>query len=156
MEKSEESEVRERYIEDRKNSRSSLPENLAVNIGVYEITDRTIPVEMMCDRAVWVVDTIKGIYDQYVAVYHDKVRDTLIREQAITEAMETALAEKKFSVYYQPKHSLNDDSMVGAEALVRWIHKEMGFMSPSEFIPLFEKNGFIRRLDEYVWESVCE
>lgn len=156
MEKSEESEVRERYIEERKNSRSSLPENLAVNIGVYEITDRTIPVEMMCDRAVWVVDTIKGIYDQYVAVYDDKVRDTLIREQAITEAMETALAEKQFSVYYQPKHNLNDDSMVGAEALVRWIHKEMGFMSPGEFIPLFEKNGFIRRLDEYVWESVCE
>lgn len=66
------------------------------------------------------------------------------------------MAEKQFTVYFQPKHSLNDDSMVGAEALVRWIHPEWGFMSPGEFIPLFEKNGFIRRLDEYVWESVCE
>ena len=115
-----------------------------------------MPVEMMCDRAVWVVDTIKGIYDQYVAVYDDKIRNILLREQAITDAMETALSEKQFTVYFQPKHSLNDDIMAGAEALVRWIHPEWGFMSPGEFIPLFEKNGFIRKLDEYVWESVCE
>ena len=70
--------------------------------------------------------------------------------------MQTALSEKQFTVYFQPKHSLNDDSMIGAEALVRWIHPEWGFMSPGEFIPLFEKNGFIRNLDEFVWESVCE
>lgn len=123
---------------------------------LYEITDRTVPVELMCDRAVGVVDTIKGIYDQYVAVYDDTIRDILLREQAITDAMETALSENQFIVYFQPKHSLNDDRMAGAEALVRWIHPEWGFMSPGEFIPLFEKNGFIRRLDEYVWESVCE
>lgn len=147
---------RESFAQARKTTRSGLSDNLPVKIGIYEIKDRTIPVELMCDRAVWVVDTIKGIYDQYVAVYDDKTRDILLREQAITDAMETALSEKQFIVYFQPKHSLNDDSMVGAEALVRWIHPEWGFMSPGEFIPLFEKNGFIRRLDEYVWESVCE
>lgn len=46
--------------------------------------------------------------------------------------------------------------MTGAEALVRWIHPEWGFMSPAEFIPLFEKNGFIHRLDKYIWKQVCE
>lgn len=147
---------RESFSRARKTTRSELSDNLPVKIGIYEITDRTVPVELMCDRAVGVVDTIKGIYDQYVAVYDDKIRNILLREQAITDAMETALSEKQFIVYFQPKHSLNDDSMVGAEALVRWIHPEMGFMSPGEFIPLFEKNGFIRRLDEYVWENVCE
>ncbi|MGN0688708.1 MAG: EAL domain-containing protein [Oscillospiraceae bacterium] len=147
---------RERFAGARKTTRSELSDNLPVKLGIYEIKDRSIPVEVMCDRAVWVVDTIKGIYDQYIAVYDDKVRNILLREQAITDAMETALAEKQFTVYFQPKHSLSDDSMVGAEALVRWVHPEWGFMSPGEFIPLFEKNGFIRRLDEYVWESVCE
>lgn len=146
---------REKFVEARKLSRSELADNLPVKLGVYEITDRSVPVEMMCDRAVWVVDAVKGIYDQYVAVYDDKIRDLLLREQAITDAMETALSEKQFTVYFQPKHSLNDDSMIGSEALVRWIHPEWGFMSPGEFIPLFEKNGFIRHLDEYVWESVC-
>lgn len=147
---------RESFSQARKTTRSELSDNLPVKIGIYEIKDRTIPVELMCDRAVWVVDTVKGIYDQYVAVYDDKIRGILLREQAITDVMETALEEKQFIVYFQAKNSLDDDKMVGAEALVRWIHPEMGFMSPGEFIPLFEKNGFIRKLDEYVWESVCE
>ncbi|MGN0682225.1 MAG: EAL domain-containing protein [Oscillospiraceae bacterium] len=154
--KASEAKGRESFAGARKLNRSELSDNLPVKLGIYEIIDRSIPVELMCDRAVWVVDTIKGIYDRYVAVYDDKIRNTLLREQAITDAMETALSEKQFVVYYQPKNSLGDDNIVGAEALIRWIHPEWGFMSPGEFIPLFEKNGFIRRLDEYVWESVCE
>lgn len=150
-----ESAGRQKFIEARKVNHSELEENLTVKLGIYEITDRSVSVEQMCDRAVWVVDSIKGIYDCYVAVYDDKIRDRLVREQAITDVMETALEEKQFIVYYQPKNDLNNDKIMGAEALVRWIHPELGFMSPGEFIPLFESNGFIRRLDEYVWESVC-
>lgn len=147
---------RESFSNARRKTRSELSDNLPVKIGVYEIKDRTIPVELMCDRAVWVVDTIKGMYDRHIAVYDDNIRGKLLREQAITDAMENALSEEQFIVYFQPKHSLVDDSMVGAEALVRWVHPEWGFMSPGEFIPLFEKNGFIRHLDEYVWEKACE
>ena len=123
--------------------------------GIYEITDRTVPVEQMCDRALLAADSIKGQYNRYFAVYDDVLRSKLLREQAITEAMETALREGQFQVYLQPKYSLNDDCLAGAEALVRWIHPEWGFLSPGEFIPLFEKNGFITRLDRYVWEQVC-
>lgn len=67
----------------------------------------------------------------------------------------TALEEGEFIVYLQPKYSLNNNRIVGAEALVRWIHPEWGFMFPGEFIPLFEKNGFISSLDQFVWENVC-
>ena len=147
---------RENFIDARKNSRSELTSNLPVKIGVYEIRDRSVPVELMCDRAIWVVDTIKGIYDRYVAVYDDNIRNIVLREQAISDAMEAALSEEQFTIYFQPKNSLNSDCMVGAEALVRWNHPKWGFMAPGEFIPLFEKNGFIRRLDEYVWEKVCK
>ncbi|MGN0995385.1 MAG: EAL domain-containing protein [Candidatus Ventricola sp.] len=123
--------------------------------GIYEVIDRTIPVEQMCDRALLAADSIKGQYNQYFAVYDDKLRSRLLREKAITDVMETALSEGQFVVYYQPKYSLRDGCMAGAEALVRWIHPEWGFMSPGEFIPLFEKNGFIPRVDQYVWEQVC-
>lgn len=156
LEKERENIGRKCFIEARKNSRSNILENMSVKLGVYEIVDRSVSVEQMCDRVLLAVDSIKGMYDQYVAVYDDTLRNQLLREQELTDAMERALVEKQFTVYFQPKYSLSDDCMVGAEALVRWIHPEWGFMSPGEFIPLFEKNGFIRKLDEYVWESVCE
>ena len=123
--------------------------------GIYEITDRSVPVEQMCDRAMLAVDSIKGQYNHHFVVYNDSLRGKLLREKAISDAMETALAEEQFTVYFQPKYSLNGNCMAGAEALVRWIHPEWGFMSPGEFIPLFEKNGFIPKLDQYVWERVC-
>lgn len=130
-------------------------QNVVIKWGIYEITDKSLSVEQMCDRAFLAVDSIKGQYNEWVAVYDDTLRSRLLREQAITETMETALEEGQFSVYFQPKYSLHDDELAGAEALVRWIHPEWGFMSPGEFIPLFEKNGFITRLDQYVWEQVC-
>ena len=105
----------------------------------------------MCDRALLAVDSIKGQYNRYFAVYDDALRGKLLREQAITEAMETALDEGQFVVYLQPKYNLHDDRLAGAEALVRWNHPAWGFLSPGEFIPLFEKNGFITQLDQYVW-----
>ncbi len=129
--------------------------NVSIKWGIYEINDRSIPVEQMCDRAQLAANHIKGQYNRYIAVYDDSLRSKLLREKAITDAMETALAEAQFVVYFQPKYSLNDGCMAGAEALVRWIHPEWGFISPGEFIPLFEKNGFISRLDQYVWEQVC-
>lgn len=134
---------------------SPLLKSVIMRWGIYQITDRSIPVEQMCDRALLAANSIKGKYNQFFAVYDDSLRDKLLREQNITDAMETALTEGQFTVYYQPKYSLNDNCMAGAEALVRWIHPKWGFMSPGEFIPLFEKNGFITRLDQYVWELVC-
>ena len=134
---------------------SPLMRNVVMRWGIYEIIDRSVPVEQMCDRAMLAADSIKGQYDHHFAVYDDELRGKLLREQAITNTMESALAEGQFAVYLQPKYSLSGESLAGAEALVRWVHPTMGFMSPGEFIPLFEKNGFIARLDQYVWEQVC-
>ena len=153
--------LQERQLEQREREHfhtrvnTALPQNIVMRWGVYEITGRSVPVEQMCDRAVLAVESIKGQYNQYFAVYDDALRGKLLREKAITDAMEDALAQEQFTVYLQPKYSLRDNWMAGAEALVRWIHPEWGFMSPGEFIPLFEKNGFIHRLDQYVWEHVC-
>ncbi|MGM9524905.1 MAG: EAL domain-containing protein [Peptococcaceae bacterium] len=146
---------RTRFFSERCAEHSHCGEKALPKWGIYEITDRSLPVDMMCDRALLAVNSIKGKYHKNYAVYDDTIRSRLRREQDITNAMETALEEGQFTVYFQPKYNLQDGSMAGAEALVRWIHPEMGFMSPGEFIPLFEKNGFITRLDQFVWEQVC-
>lgn len=133
----------------------SKAKSVVMKWGIYEIVDRSIPVEQMCDRAMLAVDGIKGYYHKYLAVYDDALREKLLREQAITDAMEAALAQGQFALYFQPKYRLDDGALAGAEALVRWVHPKWGILPPGEFIPLFEKNGFITRLDRYVWEQAC-
>ena len=123
--------------------------------GVYEITDRSLPVEYMCDRAMLAADSIRERYGCSVAVYDDILRRKLLREQSLTSSMESALESRQFAVYFQPKYRASDGRLSGGEALVRWNHPEWGFLSPGEFIPLFEKNGFIFRLDQFVWEQTC-
>ena len=150
MERNQEKSDRESFFSEAYSEHSKNVDNVVVKWGVYEIIDRSVPVEQMCDRVLLAADSIKGQYNQFYAVYDDNLRGKLLREKAIADVMETALAEEQFIVYLQPKYSLSDNRMVGAEALVRWIHPEWGFMSPGEFIPLFEKNGFIPRLDQYV------
>ena len=130
--------------------------NIRLRFGIYEITDRTMPVSAMCNRAMITVNNIKGKYGQCVAFYDNDIWEKQLREQEIIDCMETALKEKQFEVYFQPKYDLSSEKIAGAEALVRWHHPTKGFMNPGEFIPLFEKNGFITELDKYVWDSTCK
>ncbi|MGI6200076.1 MAG: EAL domain-containing protein [Christensenellales bacterium] len=123
--------------------------------GVYAIEDRSVHVEQMCDRLFFAVNSIKGHFDKHVAFYDDALRGKMLMEQAITNSMETALEQDQFAVYLQPKYTVKNSKLSGAEALVRWDHPNRGFLSPGLFIPLFEKNGFITRLDQYVWEKSC-
>ena len=133
-----------------------IDNNVILKWGIYEINDKSISIEQSCDRALLAVDSIKGQYNIHFALYDDVMREKMIREKAITDVMEKAIEENQFIVYLQPKYDLNNDTMAGAEALVRWIHPTWGFMSPAEFIPLFEKNGFITSLDLYVWERALQ
>ena len=133
----------------------SNAKNVILKWGIYRIEDRSVSIEQMCDRVLLAADSIKGQYHKCVAVYDDALRDKLLREQAIMEEMETALKEGQFTVYLQPKYSLNDDGLAGAEALVRWNHPERGFISPAEFVPVFEKNDFITQMDCFVWDRAC-
>lgn len=130
--------------------------NIVIKWGIYSITDTSISVEQMCDRALLAVHSIKGQYGVYFARYDEKLRSRLLREQAITDIMEPALAQGQFEIYLQPKYRIEDSWLAGAEVLVRWKHPQWGMQSPGEFIPLFEKNGFITKLDQYVWNRACE
>lgn len=129
--------------------------NVVMKWGIYSVESRTVPIEQMCDRALLAANSIKGQYGKHFTKYDDTLRDQLLKEQIITDSMESALAEKQFQIYLQPKYRIKDTRLVGAEALVRWNHPKWGFQSPAEFIPLFEKNGFITKLDQYVWDGTC-
>ena len=87
--------------------------------------------------------------------YTELERHQLLKEQTLENAMEGALQSEEFLVYLQPKIRLSDGRAVGAEALVRWKSEEYGLIPPDEFIPLFEKNGFITKLDQFVWDRAC-
>lgn len=129
--------------------------NVVMKWGIYNIDDPKIPIEQMCDRSLLAMRSIKGKYGKYFATYDDKLRGELLRQQAILDSMEAALAEEQFLVYLQPKYRLRDGALTGAEALVRWKHPQWGMQSPIEFIPVFEQNGFITQLDQYIWRKTC-
>ena len=135
---------------------SRMPANVQVKYGIYRTVDRSVSVRAMCDRALQALHSIKGKYGVTHAYYDDEMGSRRKYELALTTDMKGALSEEQFKVFYQPKYDLNTKKIIGAEALVRWLHPERGMISPGEFIPLFESNGFITQLDFFVWESVCK
>lgn len=128
---------------------------LKLDMGIYPYIDHNQSVSVLCDRANLAEEMVKNQYDKNYALFDEEMGKHLEKEQIITDCMEKALKEDQFKVYYQPKHDAKTGKIMGAEALIRWIHPEMGFMSPGEFIPLFEKNGFISKVDYYVWNRTC-
>ncbi len=129
---------------------------LVASFGIYVVNDSSLSIDLVCDRAMMARSSIKGNYIKRFAYYDEALHNQLLWEQEITNEMVHALNSKQFQIYLQPKCSLRSGEILGAEALVRWLHPEKGVISPNEFISIFEKNGFIFKMDEYVWEQTCE
>lgn len=98
--------------------------------------------------------TIKNSNEISYAIYNDKMGEQIIQDQKIEGAMEKALMKHEFFVMYQPKINIATEKISGAEALVRWNSSDFGLMQPNKFVPLFENNGFIRKVDFEVYEIV--
>lgn len=124
-------------------------------VGLYMINDPTLDVALMCDRALLALRSIKESYGKRYAWFDDSMREALMEQQEIVNEMEFALRDGQFTTYLQPQYNYETGKLIGAEALVRWIHPRKGIIMPNKFIPLFERNGFISRLDEHIWEQVC-
>ena len=130
--------------------------NLSLYSGVYKIKDRTMNPILMCDRARFAMQSIRYDYDKHECVY-DMSQDHAFEMQAyMLHNCERAIHENAFVPYFQPIYDAHTKKICSAEALVRWKDKQYGLISPGDFIPLFEKNGFINKLDVYVWEQVCK
>lgn len=132
--------------------------NLSNRIGIYRCSDKQEPIEARIDRANLACEEIRGSNRVRYNVYDQEAqKKTLFNERLLLEARE-AIKNRQFTIYFQPKFNVSGDEPVlsSAEALVRWIHPELGFISPGLFIPLFESNGFIRLLDHYVWSETAK
>ncbi len=136
-------------------SQYELPFEISCNVGIYVTNEERLSVDAMIDRAVLAQSTIKGSYTSKYKYYTEELRNEMLSEQEISGMMTTAITDKQFVIYYQPQYNHSTGMLVGAEALVRWNHPERGLISPGIFIPIFEKNGFITKLDLYVFEGVC-
>lgn len=128
---------------------------LELSFGVYRIENRELPVEAMCDCAEEAAKLSKGSFRSPVMYYQRSMSEEAVNEQRIMSEAQAALDGGQFEVYLQPKYDLMRKCTYGAEALARWKHPARGLISPGQFIPVFEKNGFIAKLDFYIWEHTC-
>lgn len=137
--------------------RGSSEYHLSVNCGVYQVEKGDRDIVTIRDRAN-VARKMNRDEAEYLAecvFFTDLERQKLLKEQVMENEMEHALLNEEFLVYLQPKVRLTDRKTAGAEALVRWESPSFGLVPPNEFIPLFEKNGFIKKLDYYMFTHVC-
>ncbi|MEG1495859.1 MAG: EAL domain-containing protein [Clostridiales bacterium] len=130
--------------------------DIVPSIGLYIINDKSISIEEMYNRATLASKSCKGNYVDYYAYYNESMSEAITKEQEITNDMNYALENNQFEIYLQPQYNIHTNLPCGAEALVRWIHPKKGMILPGDFIPVFERNGFITKLDHYVWEQACQ
>ena len=130
-------------------------ENVSLSVGVYLMNDDDKDVIHAADMASIAKQTVKDAKVNTVTYFDEKIRAQMTEEHELEKLMHVALENDEFKLFLQPKHRVQDGALGGAEALVRWISPEKGFISPGKFIPLFEKNGFVGPVDNYILEQLC-
>jgi diguanylate cyclase (GGDEF)-like protein len=125
------------------------------SFGVCVIRDAAESVQKLYEFASLAARESKGSCLEYIGYYRPEMSERILENQRIVNEMQGALDGEQFEVFLQPKFNLSSGQPYGAEALVRWRHPEKGLLSPGLFIPVLEQNGFIGRVDCYMWEHVC-
>lgn len=130
------------------------PYEIKINAGIYPVEDPAIQLDLMIDRAAIAMRKQKNVFEKCL-FYDDAMRNEQIQMKKLEDHFVHALEREEFEIYYQARYDIKEDKFYGAEALSRWNCEELGMISPGVFIPLFEKDGNIVRLDEYIFEAVC-
>ena len=123
--------------------------------GIYRIENSSLSVSMMYDRAAIALNSVKGNYARRMGWYDPGMKQKMEKDQLLLSEIQRALEKREFIFYLQPQCNMLTGKIIGLETLVRWQHPLRGLISPGEFIPLLEQNGFITYLDIYIWEMVC-
>lgn len=128
---------------------------LQLSFGVYMVEDRNMELRQMEDRAAMARKSAKNNILTNILFYQEQLKDSLYNRKFIEENMQSAIADRQFQMYLQPKYSITQNQIIGAEALVRWVHPKRGMIYPDQFIPIIEENGFVTKVDYYIWEEAC-
>lgn len=124
--------------------------------GACVVDDPGLEITLLQDRARLACQNQPSDHREKCAFYDNSLTERMKLEQELNDLFESSIQNHDFKVYLQPKVRLDNNRTEGAEALVRWIHPEKGIIFPSDFIPLFEMNGKICRLDLYIFTQVCQ
>ena len=130
--------------------------SIPLRMGVKFWQEKVEPV-VLFDRARAACNMIRGDYQNPLMIYSEEMRERELLNQRLLNDLRSAVEERQFQVYYQPKYDIRQEPprLVSAEALIRWKHPELGMISPGEFVPLFEGNGMIGIVDAYVWQEAA-
>lgn len=126
------------------------------HFGICLCNNRDLSIHIVCDHAGIAIKQIKGNVLEVYKVYDNKLEEKIQSQKFVEIQKESAMVNCEFFVQMQPKTNMLTGKIVGAEALVRWRHPQKGIIRPDEFIPVFEKDGYILNLDEFVWEESCK
>lgn len=124
-------------------------------IGVCQVEPGEKDVDQLYNNALIACDMSGEDNENKIAFFNIEMNKQRLWERKVEDDMERALINKEFKIYLQPKIDTSEETLAGAEALVRWIHPTEGFIPPNKFIPIFEQNGFILKLDDYMLEEVA-
>lgn len=147
--------IRQISEEINKRTRALQVQGIHTRYGIYYMNG-TEALEDAYSKAQIAREYVKTQSEQRYAFYNEIDHERRREDEQLEERFEAALEGKEFEVWYQPKYSTVDGEIVGSEALVRWKNEDGSMISPGRFIPLFEQNGMIAKLDEYMFRAVCE
>ena len=128
---------------------------IRLKCGVYQIRNDDRDINQILDRANAARKSLIGNEKELISYYSDKIINDMRISDKIESDMDKALMNGEFKLYLQPKWNIEKDELYGAEALVRWIKPDGTVVYPDQFIPVFESNGFIEKLDFYMLTNVC-
>ena len=128
-----------------------------LKVGIYSCQPGESDPEIWFSRAKAACDRVRGGFGESCARYNNELYERWVFRERLIVSAHDAIDNRDFAVYFQPKYRIQGDrpELVSAEALIRWNHPEFGFVSPGEFIPLFEKNGLISKVDHFVWNEAA-
>lgn len=129
---------------------------LQYSIGVYLVEDKGMELRQMEDRAAMARKAAKNSLLSEVVFYQEQFKTSLYNRKFVEDNIDTAIREGQLQMYLQPKYSISQNRIIGAEALVRWHHPERGMIYPMDFLPVIEEDGFITRVDYYIWKKAGE
>ena len=126
---------------------------IRLRMGVYARVDKKLDLPRRFDRAQIAAESLRSSVTNVIGMYDDAMHEKELFETQLVEEFDQAVREEQFAVYFQPKFDIRTSVPVlsSAEALVRWVHPELGLIPPFRFIPLFEETGLIQTLDHYIW-----
>ena len=132
--------------------------NVSLRIGVYPFVNPELDKEIVLDRTKSTADGLINDFTKHIAVYNEEKQANALHMEELIDVFPQALEEEQFKLYFQPKYNVQGEKikLVSAEVLVRWISPKFGFVSPGEFIHLFEENGLISKLDAYIFEKAAK